>query len=269
MSTIVNRYWLPQSSLASLQAAAALDWIVERYQIKTDKASGIVNDPNDWSREHEEPRYIIDLIGRIVTVSLETNRIVDLLPSLGSEQSKNRRRPGLRRPQNSVGADSKPGTTPRHIERYNYPMVTDIASLRKQAGLSQTRLAELSGISQPNISAIEAGRRAPRPETLSRLIAALRPRPSQILIEHREATLELARKHKVHHVRVFGSAVRGEDTPNSDIDLLVDLEPGASLFDLTGFHLDLEDLLGVKVDVIAAGGDGPIMEHILQEAVAL
>ncbi|MDQ0278784.1 putative helicase [Arthrobacter silviterrae] len=65
-----------------LGARSAIDWILERYQVKTDKASGIVNDPNDWSREHGQPRYIIDLIGRIVTVSLETNRIVDGLPSL-------------------------------------------------------------------------------------------------------------------------------------------------------------------------------------------
>ncbi len=66
-----------------LGSRSALDWIIERYQVKIDKASGIVNDPNDWSREHEQPRYIIDLIGRIVTVSLETMRIVDALPKLG------------------------------------------------------------------------------------------------------------------------------------------------------------------------------------------
>lgn len=69
-----------------LAARSALDWILERYQVKTDKASGIVNDPNDWSREHSQPRYIIDLIGRIVTVSLETNRIVDSLPGLGLDK---------------------------------------------------------------------------------------------------------------------------------------------------------------------------------------
>jgi predicted helicase len=66
-----------------LGSRSALDWILERYQVKTDKASGIVNDPNDWSREHQQPRYIIDLIGRIVTVSLETNRIIENLPGLG------------------------------------------------------------------------------------------------------------------------------------------------------------------------------------------
>lgn len=68
-----------------LGSRSALDWIIERYQVKTDKPSGIVNDPNDWSREHDQPRYIIDLIGRIVTVSIETLKIVDALPDLGPE----------------------------------------------------------------------------------------------------------------------------------------------------------------------------------------
>ena len=52
---------------------------IDRYQVKVDKASGIVNDPNDWS---DDPRYIIDLLKRIVTVSLETMKIVDSLPEL-------------------------------------------------------------------------------------------------------------------------------------------------------------------------------------------
>lgn len=65
-----------------LGSRSGLDWILERYQVKTDKASGIVNDPNDWSREQEQPRYIIDLIGRIVALSLETNRIISELPEL-------------------------------------------------------------------------------------------------------------------------------------------------------------------------------------------
>ncbi|HEV2526915.1 MAG TPA: type ISP restriction/modification enzyme [Thermomicrobiales bacterium] len=58
---------------------SALGWIMERYAISTDKESGIVNDPNDWS---EDPRYIIDLLKRIVRVSIETNRIVASLPPL-------------------------------------------------------------------------------------------------------------------------------------------------------------------------------------------
>jgi len=65
-----------------LGSRSAIEWIMDRYQVKTDKASGIVNDPNDWSREVEDPRYIIDLLARIVTVSLETMQIVDSLPPL-------------------------------------------------------------------------------------------------------------------------------------------------------------------------------------------
>jgi predicted helicase len=65
-----------------LGSRSAVEWIIDRYQIKTDKASGIVNDPNDWSREVGDPRYILDLLARIVTVSLETNKIIDALPPL-------------------------------------------------------------------------------------------------------------------------------------------------------------------------------------------
>jgi predicted helicase len=65
-----------------LGSRSALDWILERYRITTDKASGIVNDPNDWGREHDDPRYILDLIGRVTTVSVETVRIVNALPAL-------------------------------------------------------------------------------------------------------------------------------------------------------------------------------------------
>jgi len=61
---------------------SAIEWIMDRYQVKTDRASGIVNDPNDWSREVGDPRYIIDLLARIVTVSIETMKIVDGLPAL-------------------------------------------------------------------------------------------------------------------------------------------------------------------------------------------
>ena len=65
-----------------LGSRSALDWIIERYQVKTDKASGIVNDPNAWGDEHGDPRYILDLIKRITTVSVETVKIVNGLPSL-------------------------------------------------------------------------------------------------------------------------------------------------------------------------------------------
>ena len=65
-----------------LGSRSAIEWILERYQVKTDKASGIVNDPNDWGDEHGNPRYILDLLKSIVTVSLETVDIINSLPAL-------------------------------------------------------------------------------------------------------------------------------------------------------------------------------------------
>ncbi|MGB6057607.1 MAG: type ISP restriction/modification enzyme [Microthrixaceae bacterium] len=65
-----------------LGSRSAIEWIMDRYQVKTDKKSGITNDPNDWSEEVGDPRYILDLIGRIVRVSIETMEIVDGLPEL-------------------------------------------------------------------------------------------------------------------------------------------------------------------------------------------
>ncbi len=65
-----------------LGSRSALEWLIDRYQVKTDKASGIVNDPNDWCREHDQPRYIVDLIKRVTRVSVDTMAIVDALPEL-------------------------------------------------------------------------------------------------------------------------------------------------------------------------------------------
>lgn len=62
-----------------LGSRSALAWIIDRYQVKTDTASGIVNDPNDWCDEHSDPRYILDLIRKVTTVAVETMRIVDSL----------------------------------------------------------------------------------------------------------------------------------------------------------------------------------------------
>ena len=61
---------------------SAVEWIMERYAISTDKASGIVNDPNDWASEHNQPRYILDLVLSLISVSVETMRIVHSLPKV-------------------------------------------------------------------------------------------------------------------------------------------------------------------------------------------
>lgn len=59
-----------------LGSRSALGWVIDRWQVKTDKSSGITNDPNDWCDEQDNPRYIIDLISRVTTVAVETQRIV-------------------------------------------------------------------------------------------------------------------------------------------------------------------------------------------------
>ncbi len=67
--------------------SSALEWLIDRYRVTTDKASGIVNDPNDWGTEIGDPRYIIDLVKRIKIVSLETVAIVKALPPLEEAQT--------------------------------------------------------------------------------------------------------------------------------------------------------------------------------------
>ena len=64
---------------------SALEWVMERYQITTDSKSGITNNPNDWSREHGDEKYIFNLVLRIITVSIETMKIVNELPKLKFE----------------------------------------------------------------------------------------------------------------------------------------------------------------------------------------
>lgn len=86
----------------------------------------------------------------------------------------------------------------------------------------------------------------------------------------REAILRIAREHGAINVRIFGSVARGEAGPESDVDFLVDLEPGRSLFDLGALLMDLQELLGCRVDVATAAGLRPaIRVTVLKEAVPL
>ena len=92
----------------------------------------------------------------------------------------------------------------------------------------------------------------------------------ELLQEKREDILRIATKRGASNVRIFGSIARGEADAESDIDLLVDLEPGRSLFDLGGLLMDLQDLLGHKVDVVTEKGlRERIREHVLKEALPL
>jgi predicted nucleotidyltransferase len=90
------------------------------------------------------------------------------------------------------------------------------------------------------------------------------------LREKRAEILRIAAKHGARNVRVFGSAARGEAKPGSDLDFLVELEPGRSLLDQAALVLDLEELLGCKVDVVTERGLYWLLRRrILKEARAL
>ena len=75
-------------------------------------------------------------------------------------------------------------------------------------------------------------------------------RPSQALRQHREAVCRAAARYHVTNPRVFGSALRGDEGDGSDLDLLVDTLPGTTLLDLGGLQDELQELLGVPVDVL-------------------
>ena len=90
---------------------------------------------------------------------------------------------------------------------------------------------------------------------------------SELLRQQRVEILRTASRYGARNVRVFGSAARGDAGPESDIDLLVDLEPGRSLLDLGALLMDLQDLLGCPVDVVTeAGLRARIRDRVLREA---
>jgi uncharacterized protein len=97
------------------------------------------------------------------------------------------------------------------------------------------------------------------------------PGPSMAeLARVRAEILAAAARHGATNVRVFGSVARGDADAKSDVDFLVDFEPGRSLLDLAGLLVDLEDLLGHSVDVVTEPGlKARIRQRVLAEAVAV
>ena len=92
----------------------------------------------------------------------------------------------------------------------------------------------------------------------------------EFLKEKRAEIMKIALKHGANNIRIFGSAVRGEATPESDIDFLVDAGPDTSSWFPAGLILDLQELLGCRVEVVTEKGLNPhIREHVLREAVLL
>jgi len=96
------------------------------------------------------------------------------------------------------------------------------------------------------------------------------PKPSSALEAHRDDIRRIVAANRAGNVRVFGSALKGEDTETSDLDILVDALPGATLFDLGAIQVELEELLGVPVDVLTPEDLPPKFRHeVLAEARAV
>lgn len=122
---------------------------------------------------------------------------------------------------------------------------------------------------------LKAAGRVGWPGFLSHAASALQDRimnrrPSEVLREQRDLIRAVAMRHRTENPRVFGSASRGEDTETSDLDLLVDPLPGATLLDLGAIQIELEESLGISVDVLTPG-DLPrkFRDQVLREAVPI
>jgi predicted nucleotidyltransferase/DNA-binding XRE family transcriptional regulator len=159
---------------------------------------------------------------------------------------------------------------------------------RKRAGLSQVELAARAGVTQSVVSAYESGHRQPAIPALAALIDAagydlvlgLRRQPRRLgrlsgpvgrrVRRHRHDLIAAAAPHGVQNLRVFGSVARGEDRPDSDVDLLADLPTDLSLFGLGRVEADLEAILGARVDLIPAGDLKPgVRARVEPDLVAL
>jgi hypothetical protein len=92
-------------------------------------------------------------------------------------------------------------------------------------------------------------------------------KPSEVLKVHRDEIRQLVAQYRLHNARVFGSALHGRDADDSDLDILVDPLPGTTLFELGGLQVDLEERLGVPVEVLTPG-DLPrkFRDQVLREA---
>ena len=93
---------------------------------------------------------------------------------------------------------------------------------------------------------------------------------NETLKEKRDEILNIASRYGARNVRVFGSIARGKGRRDSDLDVLVELEPGRSLLDIIAIKQDLEDLLNTKVDVVTEAAVSPYMrDQVLRQAISL
>lgn len=97
-------------------------------------------------------------------------------------------------------------------------------------------------------------------------------KPLQLLQQHREAIRSIVENRHGTNPRVFGSVARGEDTKDSDLDILIDDQPGrlVNLFDLGGMNYEISQLLGVKIDVLPASSlPEAFRKEVLDEAITI
>lgn len=154
-----------------------------------------------------------------------------------------------------------------------------IRDARMRAELTQVQLAARAGVTQSVISTYENGRREPSLAALQRLLLAAGfatvidlepladpPPLRERVAAHREQLHGLVRRYGARNPRLFGSVARGEDGPDSDVDLMIDLPRGLGIFTLMRIQDEAEKLLGVRVDVVAANGMPP---EVVQSAVPL
>lgn len=135
-----------------------------------------------------------------------------------------------------------------------------VRSARTRRNYSQRQLAERAGVPQSTVSKIESGRQQPTMAMLERLVAAAGfriraglvndTRPSRLLEQHREAVMKVLGNYPIRAAWLFGSVARDDDTSDSNIDLLVDLETGTTFADYVGLSDDLAEILGCPVDVV-------------------
>jgi uncharacterized protein len=154
-----------------------------------------------------------------------------------------------------------------------------VREARQRAGLTQAELARRAKTSQPSVNRTERGVSEPSLPILRRLLQACGFRLELRLVKHQLPTyverhrrdiLAAARRRGVTEVRVFGSVARGDARAGSDVDFLVDLDPGRDIVDLAGFRSDLREILGRDVDVSTPDLLRPeVRREALSEAVPL
>lgn len=148
---------------------------------------------------------------------------------------------------------------------------TRLKRARLAAGLTQREIAEQTGIPQSSIAAYESGGRAPSEDACRRILTTAGVRPSTLLARHRTELVDHLAGRGVNDVAVFGSVARTEDDVGSDIDLLVTLPAGTSLFDMVQIKEQIENIVGTDVDLVSRRSLQPEMfrrhRRLLDEAV--